>query len=209
MAEEKKQKAGKGWEIKLAKKFEDKGYTFDLVASALQKCIRRGDERDACKFAYIFYASGYGKYLSRRLNTIVHEDIGLANTTALTLAGILEIRMNLSVFKTNFGGDGFLPFVNLIVLACRNKKTRLGDNLTNIVVDEIDKDENFPEIKEIFIDSHTAIGKKRFGGWQDGTEEDKQKRVRLWFSQWSLIENEDESFDCYQEELKKKWKFYG
>lgn len=78
---------GQGYELKLIL-----GYEFDQCASALQKSVRRGLEFEACFWATVFYKSGFRGYLSRRLQKICHEDIGVANPQALILANQLYLR---------------------------------------------------------------------------------------------------------------------
>lgn len=51
-------------------------YPFDEVASALQKSIRRGEEYNACYWAFILHESGYYKYVWKRLMIIASEDVG-------------------------------------------------------------------------------------------------------------------------------------
>lgn len=64
----------KPYEIKLIN-----DYRFDEVASAMQKCIRRNLEYEACWWAYIIHESKYHKYVWKRLLIIASEDIGNAN----------------------------------------------------------------------------------------------------------------------------------
>ena len=54
------------------------GYLAGEVTSALQKSIRRGDERGAVFWASELDLSGYGKYVWKRLKIIASEDIGPA-----------------------------------------------------------------------------------------------------------------------------------
>lgn len=56
-----------------------KGYPLDEVVSALQKCIRRGEEDNSLYWALEMALSGYSAYCWRRLAVIAGEDIGIAN----------------------------------------------------------------------------------------------------------------------------------
>jgi replication-associated recombination protein RarA len=64
-------------------------YEFDEVASAIQKCIRRNMEYEACWFAFVMHESGYHKYMWRRLVIIASEDIGNSTPDAAVLVNAL------------------------------------------------------------------------------------------------------------------------
>ena len=59
------------------------GFKCGEVASALQKSIRRGNEREALYWAAELDEAGYGNYVWKRLRVIASEDIGLADTNAV------------------------------------------------------------------------------------------------------------------------------
>jgi replication-associated recombination protein RarA len=59
------------------------GYLCGEVASALQKAIRRGNEREALFWASELELAGYGGYVWKRLRIIASEDVGLADTEAV------------------------------------------------------------------------------------------------------------------------------
>ena len=65
------------------------GYYFSDVASALQKAIRRGQEKEAVFWAFEMADSKAEMYLWRRLVTIASEDIGLAAPEVAILVGTL------------------------------------------------------------------------------------------------------------------------
>jgi len=171
------------------------GYRWSEVVSALQKSIRRSVEFDACFYAAILYKSGYSQYLARRLRTITNEDIGLVNPTALILANQLYQDGSYKRFDKKFeqaqtASDGFLPYVNLILLLCRNQKSRIADELTNIIFDGLDKGDLRLEIPEYAKCVHTDIGKAKYGRWDKGTIEERHNKVKLWFTEWAKIDNE-------------------
>jgi len=191
------------------------GYKFDEVASALQKCVRRGLEFDACYFAAIFYKSGFRGYLSRRLQVIAHEDIGIANPQALILANQLYLdeiykqKDKERYQKTKLSGDGLLSFINVVIIMCRGEKTRMGDELVNILQDGIDKGDLRLEVPEYAIDPHTDKGKEIWGRWESGTLKESQTRIKNWFDSWSLLVNEWKGFNPYHEILKRLWGYYS
>lgn len=191
------------------------GYDFGEVASAMQKSIRRGMEFDAVYWAYILYKSGFSKYLKRRVNDVIQEDIGIANPNAMIMGMLLKLdaqtkKSDPKYEKAEFGGDGFTPILNTISLACRGKKTRMSDSLLNLVVDGVDKWGLTDEMKipEYAIDPHTTRGKEIHGRWEAGTREESHQRIKNWFDTWAKLENEEEGLDIYKEQLKEKWGYY-
>ena len=67
------------------------GYLCGEVASALQKSLRRGEERDALFWATELELSGFGKYVWKRLRIIASEDVGLAEPLAAATVRALEM----------------------------------------------------------------------------------------------------------------------
>jgi len=59
------------------------GYLNGEVASAMQKAIRRGEERPALFWASELDLAGYGNYVWKRLRIIASEDVGLADPDAV------------------------------------------------------------------------------------------------------------------------------
>jgi len=189
------------------------GYKFDETVSALQKCIRRGIEFDAVFFAAIIYKSGFSMYLARRLRIIAHEDIGIANPQALILANQLSQDATYKKIDKKYEGqqsgtDGFLPYANLILFLCRNQKSRISDEVSNLIFDGIEKGDLRITINDDFIDPHSDRGKLRFGRWDQGSREERQSRMKLWFDRWSILDNEIPYRDLpnpYHELLKSLW----
>ena len=62
------------------------GYRCDECASAMQKSIRRGLERESLHWATELDLAGYGDYVWRRLRVIASEDVGMADPMALPIA---------------------------------------------------------------------------------------------------------------------------
>lgn len=199
---------GRGYELKLIN-----DYKFDETVSALQKCVRRGREFDACYWAAILYKSGFSKYLARRLRVIAHEDVGIANPQALLLANQLYQdstyrKVDKKFEESQERSDGFLQYANLIVLMCRGKKTRMADEITNLIFEEIEKNASSRELEELFLDVHTDKGKSKYGRWDSQDPEKRRVRIRKWFSTWSRLENEWKGRNPYKQMLKKLWGYY-
>ena len=164
------------------------GWKFDEVASALQKCIRRGLEYDACFFAFIVHKSGFGLYLWRRLAIICSEDIGNGNEQAtLVLSSLRDSWLEHHKNDKEPTLDKFLFIVHAVIFLCRSKKTRENDNLANLIDENYKNYKRLP-IPEFCIDPHTNEGKKvwgRFGDLADGLE---ATRIRLWKKEWSHLD---------------------
>src|SRR5579871_6229717 len=115
------------------------GYAFDEVSSALQKEIRRGHEKDALYWA-LELCPEFEAFLWRRLEVIVHEDIGIANPPLLLMIPQLAERFMLMRETRNDGAE-ILILTNAILLLCRSPKTRISDELQCVVVDSIARGE--------------------------------------------------------------------
>ena len=137
------------------------GISADLLISAVQKCIRRGQEDLAMRFAYELYATSsfHEEKLWTRLMVIPVEDIGFGDPNALLIVRTLnEMR------KTFPYGDGDRPiyFLYAIRYLCRCKKERSTDQIKNIIMKENEKGE-IPEIPDYAVDMHTNKGRFELG----------------------------------------------
>lgn len=130
----------------------------DEVISALQKSIRRGNEKAACEFAYEMYITSpqFEEKLWRRLLAISVEDVGMGNPNAAIMVN------NLNQMRKEFQyneSDRAMFFFHAIRYLCASEKDRSSDLLKNIVI------KNFamgyvPEIPDIALDKHTTRGKE-------------------------------------------------
>ena len=137
------------------------GISADLLISAVQKCIRRGEEDLAMRFAYELYATSsfHEEKLWTRLMVIPVEDIGFGDPNALVIIKTLnELRKEFPY------GDGDRPifFLYAIRYLCRCKKERSTDHVKNIIMKENDKGE-IPEIPDYAYDMHTNKGRFELG----------------------------------------------
>ena len=135
----------KTWELRTKR-----GYDFFEVSSAMQKSIRRGDEKLAGYFAQEMFASNYSKYIWKRLLTISAEDVEIAITQE-----ILSLH-----FSFNFVNDkkdkekGRIFISKAVILLCRAFKSRDADHLQCLVYDK-KMDISDAEIKQNLEDSNT------------------------------------------------------
>lgn len=150
-----------------------RGYDFYQVSSSLQKAIRRGDKLLAGYFALELFASGYSKYVWKRLYTISAEDIYEPVTAEID--GLYR-GFCLVNDKKNLDGKekGRIFISKAVVLLCDCKKSRETDHLQCLTYDkhilinkeeienylkEVDDMENVP-IPDYAFDVHTLIGKR-------------------------------------------------
>lgn len=179
-------------------------WVWDECSSSLQKSIRRGLEYESCYFAFIFYKSGFGQYLWRRLSIICSEDVGNGDPQAVLILHALNNNWD-SLYKNNkdYSLDKFLPFIHAILYMCRSKKSRETDSLANLIEEEYNSGKRL-EIQDYCLDSHCDRGRKefgRFGNLKDGKEE---LRLKMWRDCWSQLDKLAYP-DKWEDEILKIW----
>lgn len=143
-------------------------YQLSDVASALQKAIRRGDERVAGYFAIEMFESNYAAYAWRRLLTVSAEDCHGCITTE-----IKALHDAWQVIHAAGKGRGRIFLAKAVVILCQARKSRDADHLTNLVYDPEAIDESRLErelaearktaepIPDYAFDCHTSTGKRQ------------------------------------------------
>jgi len=161
-----------GVERKNKSRFELKtssGYRLDEVVSALQKSIRRCQEKQTLFWGLELWQSGFWKYLLRRLKTISAEDIGLANVEALIMINvfytscILEEQDYIKTGKNKKYGPykpEELQVTEILMYFARAKKSRIVDYVCSVVDFMFKKGEKL-EVPLVARDMHTKAGKAR------------------------------------------------
>lgn len=140
------------------------GYPFGECVSALQKCIRRGQTREAVYWAVEIEGCG-GKeasYLWHRLKVICSEDIGPTpegNQVTILVSTLGESYADARKRK-NRATRLFL--VHAIIAMCAAPKTRVADYLGHAVYRQTER----YEIPDVALDKHTARG-RRMGRGQE------------------------------------------
>lgn len=133
------------------------GLEADLVISAMQKCIRRGEEEIALRMAYELYMTStfHEEKMWNRLLVIPVEDVGFGDPAAPALVKTMFDLHNEFPY-----GDGDRPifFMHAIRYLCRCKKERSTDHIKNIIMKEFDKG-YVPEIPDYAVDMHTIKGR--------------------------------------------------
>lgn len=134
------------------------GLPADLVISAMQKCIRRGEEDLAMRMAYELYITSnfHEEKMWNRLLVISVEDIGFGEVQAPNLVNTLN-----QLRKEFPYGDGDRPifFMQAIRYMCKCKKERSTDQIKNIIMKEFERGYK-PEIPDYAIDMHTIKGRE-------------------------------------------------
>lgn len=130
----------------------------DEVISALQKNIRRGNEKEACEFAYEMYITSpqFEEKMWRRLLAISVEDIGMGNPNAAIM--INSLNQMRQTFQYN-EADRAMFFIHAIRFLCESEKDRSSDLLKNIVIKSFAMG-HVPEIPDFALDKHTTRGKE-------------------------------------------------
>ena len=133
------------------------GLDADLEISALQKCIRRGEEELALRMAYELYITStfHEEKMWNRLLVISVEDIGFGNTEAPVFVKTMN-----DLRKEFAYGDGDRPifFMHAIRYLCKCKKERSTDHIKNIIMKEFEQG-YVPEISDYAVDMHTIKGR--------------------------------------------------
>lgn len=144
------------------------GYDFFEVSSAMQKAIRRGDERVAGYMALELWHSNFRDYVWKRLYTISAEDCyGLITHEIEALWQGHEL-VNKSAPKDKPKGRIFVS--KAVLLLCHVRKCRDADHLQNFIYDKgmVDVEKWIEDVRrepipipEYTFDVHTRKGKKR------------------------------------------------
>jgi replication-associated recombination protein RarA len=146
------------------------GYLCGEVASAMQKAIRRGNEREALFWSSELDLSGFGNYVWKRLRIIASEDVGLADTNAVIALRVLNENW-LEAKKQKTGDSGAPLFLaHAVCLLARAEKS-------GVIVHAVmaiwlgDRQAMGMEIPDHALDMHTARGRQMGRGKKHFLEE--------------------------------------
>ncbi|MFV0518650.1 MAG: hypothetical protein ACK5LY_00110 [Lachnospirales bacterium] len=135
------------------------GLEADLVISAMQKCIRRGEEEQALRFAYELYITStfHEEKMWNRLLVIAVEDIGFGEPNApLLVKNLFDLHKEFPYMD----GDRPIFFMHAIRYMCKCQKERSTDHIKNIIMKEFEGG-FVPTIPDYAIDMHTIKGRER------------------------------------------------
>lgn len=134
--------------------------------SAMQKCIRRGMEVDAMRFAVeLFHTSkSFATMVFNRLEIISHEDIDVMQCPHIIPFVKAACDQGRAWYDPNKFGKSRMAMGNAIRLMCRAPKSREGDHF-HVAVGLASLLENYvPEIPDWANDQHTIVGKRKGRG---------------------------------------------
>jgi replication-associated recombination protein RarA len=136
------------------------GYRCDEVASALQKTIRRGHEREALFWATELELAGFGNYVWKRLRIIASEDVGVADpSVALTVRALYENWLDETKRQKDDRYAGFhrVFLLHAVVLLARAPKSRMLDHALMVMYGG---ERPRPEVPDYALDMHTKRGRQ-------------------------------------------------
>lgn len=142
------------------------GTVFGEAISAYQKFVRRGMEREAVTVLLALVDSGFGAAAARRIPVVAAEDIGLADSAAVSQACTLAMTW-LAIRKDQKHQPDALPLALATMLVCRAAKNREVDSLAVVIREEQKRgigptaEDLIEKYETICRDSHTSAGKSR------------------------------------------------
>jgi len=145
------------------------GYRMGEVASAMQKCIRRGLADDALFWATEMDLAGYGEYVFKRLQIIASEDVGLADLySCIVVATLREAWRDQRKKKDSRHAPERLFLVHAVLFLAQAQKSRLVDHALIVMYEG--KREKRP-VPDFALDRHTARGRAAKRAWKHFWEE--------------------------------------
>jgi len=133
------------------------GYSFFEVASAFQKSIRRGDEKQAMYWAVELYESGYQKYAWKRMLIMSCEDVGLGEPTTNSIVFALKGTYDYLASLKEKSLPEKLPFTQAVLQLVHSRKSRYVDLAISVYWQE-NATQTYPMPDYVF-DMHTLRGK--------------------------------------------------
>lgn len=129
--------------------------------SAMQKCIRRGMEREAMEFAVELGHSSrnFAAMTCNRLQIISHEDIGLADPFVQVYVS-MACQQAMAWYDPEKLGKWRMPVGNAIRLMARAAKSREGDHFCIVTGLKSLLDGYKPSIPDCAKDMHTQEGRR-------------------------------------------------
>lgn len=140
------------------------GYDLFICSSAMQKSIRRGDEKGALFWAVELSESRFGEYVWKRLKAITSEDIGLADPTLpAVIHALYEFYKDQVKKSTGAKHPERLYLVHAVLLLCRAKKSKLIDWVQFAAY--LGHNHELIEVPDYAYDKHTQKGRSLGRGW--------------------------------------------
>lgn len=158
-----------------------RGFVVGEVVSALQKAVRRSQEREAVVWAVELDQSGHGNYLWNRLEIICSEDVGVAWLEGPAVIAALKDSYDRAVARRNGNRPERLFVVHAAMLLARAPKSRRVDEALWAVYGQ---QEPWFDIPDEALDIHTARGRKM------GRTPTSQQGLDHWFNEASRLVGE-------------------
>lgn len=133
------------------------GYSLFEIASALQKDIRRSNEKSAMFWAHEIDISNFGEYLWKRLVIISIEDVGPADHDATSR--ILALKSAYDDLRRKKSKETNLAVAAAVIYLARSGKSRLYDWCKCYMVDTHAFSRS--PIPDYALDMHTSKGKSQ------------------------------------------------
>jgi replication-associated recombination protein RarA len=130
--------------------------------SALQKCIRRGMEREAMEFAVelMHTSKAFHSMVCKRLEVISHEDICTQTNPMIVVFVATAVAQATRWYDADRLGASRLAIGNAIRLMCRATKSREGDHFAAAIGLRAELEGFVPTVPDFAQDMHTLAGKK-------------------------------------------------
>ena len=137
-----------------------------VCISAMQKCIRRGLERQAMEFAceLIHSSKAFCSMAANRIELISHEDIDALSQPHIVPFVRAACEQAKEWWNTEKPGKARLPLGNAIMIMCRARKSRQADHFSGAVGLPSQIGGYVPEVPDWAYDHHTGIGLKKGRG---------------------------------------------
>ena len=169
--------------------------------SAMQKCIRRGMEREAMAFAVelIHTSKAFCTMVTNRLEIISHEDIDTGAQPWIVPFVQTACQQARDGYDPKRLGKSRMPIGNAIRMMCRAAKSREGDHFQAAVGLANEIEGKKPEIPDWAYDQHTAQGRRMGRGlkhfFEDGAKLVPQPKKDAYEDEaihlWKLKHGED------------------
>ncbi len=163
--------------------------------SAMQKHIRRGEEREAmhCFMEMAQTSKNFFSWAVNRIEVISHEDVGLANPLGVSCAAIwIEQARRHYKGAGRDGGSYPMMIANVIRILCRGPKSREADHFQAVVWGALENNIP-PTIPDYAFCHHTHQGRKLGRG------------LEFFRTEGSKLVPPPEHEDPYQAEAYKIW----
>jgi replication-associated recombination protein RarA len=160
------------------------GFRCGEVASAMQKCIRRGLAEDALFWATELDLAGFGEYAWKRLKIIASEDVGLGEPHApATIQALYQSWQDQRKKKDTHHAPERLFFIHAVLYLASARKSRMVDHALVVMYEGNREGREMPDFA---LDRHTARGRALKRAWKH------------WWACGAHLENKAPGIDPYE-----------